>query len=364
MTKVVVKNLHKKFGDVVAVDGIDLQVSTGELVTLLGPSGCGKTTTLRCIAGLEEADDGEIIIGDTMVSGKDVFIPPEIRNIGMVFQSYAIWPHMRVYDNVSYGLTYGLTNKDLDPQEIKRRTLEALKLVKLEELENRYATDLSGGQQQRVALARSIASDPKVLLFDEPLSNLDAKLREEMRFELRSLHQKLGKTSIYVTHDQLEAMAISDRIILMNEGKILAVGTAVDLYDKPPNKFTAEFIGSCNFLTGKVIKVADKDDLGTIETENGIKINCQLPSHVKEGSRVTFAIRPERICLFEKKIENANVFLGVVDRSIFYGDFVDIYIRLQDETTILRVKGSCLDRHNTGKTIYLQLDSDDLVFIG
>ena len=251
MDYVEIKGLVKKFShDVVAVDNVSFEVKKGEFLTLLGPSGCGKTTVLRCIGGLETPDEGEIIIDGQYVTSveKGISVPPEKRGLGMVFQSYAIWPHMSVFSNVSYGLEM----RAIPKREIRKRVMEVLEVVGLQDLAKRNATKLSGGQQQRVALARALAFNPRLLLFDEPLSNLDAKLRERMRFDLKRLVKEVGITSIYVTHDQAEAMAISDTILVLNAGKIVQKGDARTIYRRPINKFIADFIGVSNFLQGKV----------------------------------------------------------------------------------------------------------------
>ncbi|MEN6599218.1 MAG: ABC transporter ATP-binding protein, partial [Rectinema sp.] len=244
-------NLTKRFksldgsGEVLAVDDVNLEVKTGELVTILGPSGCGKTTTLRMIAGFEYPTSGSILIGD-----KDVAkIPPNKRGLSMVFQSYALFPHLTIYENVAYGLRV----QKLPANEIRERTERALDLMQLTTMAKRYPSQVSGGQQQRIALARAIVIEPSVLLFDEPLSNLDAKLREYMRDELRKLQKRLGITSLYVTHDQSEAMAISDRVVIMKEGRIRQVGTPREIYAFPQSRFVADFMGKANFLEVEVL---------------------------------------------------------------------------------------------------------------
>jgi len=273
------ENLSKRFGrDVTAVDTINLEVEPGTLFTLLGPSGCGKTTTLRMIAGLERASEGHIFIDNEDVTK----LPANLRDVTMVFQSYALFPHMNVFSNVAYGLEVARRPKD----EIKRRALEALAMVGLEGLENRATNALSGGQQQRVALARALVMQPKVLLFDEPLSNLDAKLRKRVREEIRELQQRLGITSVYVTHDQEEALAISDIVIVMNNGRIEQRGAPFELYTQPANRFVADFIGSASFLNGQfdgdTVTVADYSFKHTQAMAKG---------------NVTVMVRPEAILL-------------------------------------------------------------------
>jgi iron(III) transport system ATP-binding protein len=248
-TRVVLENVTKRFGQTLAVDRVSLKIEPGEMVTFLGPSGCGKTTTLRIVAGLESATDGRVFIGEADVT----HLPPNARDVTMMFQSYALFPHLSVFENVAYGLRV-LRRPEA---EIKQAVQEVLGLVGMPGMEARSPSALSGGQQQRVALARSLVLHPKVLLFDEPLSNLDAKLRKRMREEIRLLHQRLGITAIYVTHDQAEALAISDRIVVMDRGRISQIGTPLELYHAPANRFVAEFIGEANFLPATVVSSSD-----------------------------------------------------------------------------------------------------------
>src|SRR4030043_333528 len=249
MAFIKIENLFKKFGKVAAVNHVWLEVKQGEILTLLGPSGCGKTTTLRCIAGLERPDEGDVIIdGKSMFS--QGFVPPSKREIGMVFQNYAVWPHMRVFDNVAYGLKIQKLPKNV----IKKKVTETLESLGLTGLEGRFPGQLSGGQQQRVALARALVGNPKGLLLDEPLSNLDAKLREKMRFGIKSLVRRRGITSVYVTHDQAEAMVISDRVSVMEKGNIVQIGSPHEIYEKPPTSFLAVFSAPMNFIPGDVVK--------------------------------------------------------------------------------------------------------------
>ena len=242
MPDIRIDNLTKRFGEVTAVNRLALDIAHGEFVTLLGPSGCGKTTTLRCLAGLEEPNEGELWFGDRCVFSdrKGVFISPGARGIGLVFQNYALWPHMTVFYNVAFGLR----KKGLPKAEIRRRVTEILELLGLQGYEDRYPSELSGGQQQRVALARMIVTEPQILLFDEPLSNLDAKLRMTLRAELKHLHSQIGATTVYVTHDQVEALTLSTRIAVMNQGVLQQVGTPAEVYHHPENLFVAEFMGN------------------------------------------------------------------------------------------------------------------------
>lgn len=248
MASVTITGVTKSFGNVTVLQEFNQKFEDGEFITLLGPSGCGKTTMLRLIAGFEKPSSGEIYIGDKLVSSEKEFLPPEKRGIGMVFQSYAVWPHMNVFDNIAYPLKIQKINKN----EIEERVKQVLKIVHLEQYKDRFPSELSGGQQQRVALGRALVAQPEILLLDEPLSNLDAKLREEMRYEIKEITKKLKITVIYVTHDQIEAMTMSDRIVLINKGEVQQVAPPQEIYSKPKNMFVANFVGKVDFITGKV----------------------------------------------------------------------------------------------------------------
>jgi iron(III) transport system ATP-binding protein len=279
-------SVTKSFGNTVAVDNITLDIEAGTLVTLLGPSGCGKTTTLRMIAGLEMQTSGHVLIG-----GKDVtLLPPNERDVSMVFQSYALFPHMSVIDNVSYGLR----QSQLSRQKQRDKAREGLKMVGLEGYDDRLPSELSGGQQQRVAVARALVLEPQVLLFDEPLSNLDAKLRRRMREEIRDLQQALGLTCVYVTHDQEEALAVSDKIVVMNGGMIAQVGTPHDLYERPVDAFVADFIGSANLIPGSITSRDREKKLVSIDLGN-LRIN--VPDRDYDGSNVYLVVRPNGVSL-------------------------------------------------------------------
>ena len=271
-------------GRVHAVRGIDLDIAQGQFFTLLGPSGCGKTTTLRSVAGLEAPESGEIFVGDALVysSAAKTFVPPYDRDIGMVFQSYAIWPHLNVFENVAFPLRE--MKRKFSQQQIRDKVEHVLMLVQLNGLADRPAPFLSGGQQQRLALARAIVREPRVLLLDEPLSNLDAKLREETRFELRELVKRLGITTLYVTHDQLEALTMSDTVAIMNFGQIVQRGSPVEIYQAPQEEFVASFIGLTNFLEGRVEKAA-ASEVGEVTTASG-KLRCAIPSDISVGESV------------------------------------------------------------------------------
>ncbi len=318
MPEVKLEGVTKRYGKVTAVDHLDLVVRDGEILTLLGPSGCGKTTTLRCIAGFIVPDEGRIFLGEEEVTR----LPPEKRDIGFVFQNYALWPHMTVFQNLAFGLQLRRTPKD----EIGKRVREVLSLVRLSGMEDRYPRQLSGGQQQRVALARALVLRPRVLLLDEPLSNLDAKLREEMRFEIRELQRQLGITAIYVTHDQAEALVLSDRIAVLNEGRLVQLGTPEEIYQRPANRFVAGFIGLSSFVEARVAAV--EANAATLETEDGLRFRVPKGG-LREGQTVVLAIRPEHVeILAAPPGELENVFQVEVLRAAYLGNSVDCRLRL------------------------------------
>lgn len=291
--RLVLRDLKKSLGDTAAVKGIDLAVKTGESVVLLGPSGCGKTTTLRMIAGFLQPDGGEIQLDGVLASNAQFALPPEKRHLGMVFQTYAIWPHKTVAENVAYGMKMAGRRRS----EVKAGVLSALELVKLEALADRYPAELSGGQQQRVALARALATRPSLLLLDEPLSNLDAALREEMRFELRSLQRNLGITSLYVTHDQDEALVLADRIVVMNKGRIEQIGTPEEIYHTPASRFVGSFVGTANLLDGTIVEIDTFNRNVLLALDIGGRVWSKAPEgwsdQVKAGARATTLLRPQ-----------------------------------------------------------------------
>jgi iron(III) transport system ATP-binding protein len=342
-------------GEVEAVRGLSLKVERGQFYTLLGPSGCGKTSTLRCIAGLETPTSGTIEINQTVVfaSASRTLVPPHRRNIGMVFQSYAIWPHMTVFDNVAFPLVHGVRKH---PRKVvDEKVMRALALVQLEHVASRPAPMLSGGQQQRVALARAIASEPAVLLLDEPLSNLDAKLREDMRHEIKSLVRRLETTTLYVTHDQLEALSMSDRVALINDGNIVQEGAPRDVYLRPANAFAANFLGRTNLLDGRV---ADSVD-GTIETRWGV-LRCALPAWASRGSEVTLGFRPESVVLSERRAggggaEGAGL-AGKVASASFVGDAIEYHIDLGERT--IRAKGQPFVVLDEGRDVLVSVPAE------
>src|SRR5919198_173496 len=288
----VLADLVKAFpGGVLAVNYVNLTIQEGQFATLLGPSGCGKTTTLNCIAGLEQPDGGRIAVGDAVLTdvGRKVILPPERRNLGMVFQSYALWPHMTVYDNLAFGLKL----KKVPATEQRRRIAEALDLVGLSGLEKRYPFQMSGGQQQRVALARAVVAQPRVLLLDEPLSNLDAKVREQARFWLREFQQRLGITTVYVTHDQAEALAISDMVAVMSAGELLQYAPPKEIYERPASRFVADFIGTTSFLPATVVECAPRELRARLAS--GPVLRAATDADWKVGDAVVLAVRAERI---------------------------------------------------------------------
>jgi iron(III) transport system ATP-binding protein len=322
------KNLTKRFEDVLAVDNVNLNIHEGELCTLLGPSGCGKTTTLRCIAGFYLPDEGEIYFGDKIVN----LIPPFKRNTGMVFQNYALWPHMTVFNNIAFGLKMRRTPQN----EIKERVTEVLELVQLEKLENRWPSQLSGGQQQRVALARALVIEPDVLLLDEPLSNLDAKLRVDMRTEIKKIQQNLEITTIYVTHDQEEALSISDKLVVMSQGKIRQIGTPRQIYEKPDNSFVADFIGVANFIKGRITKIDEKKARVIIETEHGVDIEATFIDEIRKNREVLTSIRPEAITVYNQGHvpEGMNSIDGIVRLTTYLGNVARYEVETQWNTII------------------------------
>ncbi len=335
-----------------ALDNVDLTIPANHIFTLLGPSGCGKTTLLRCIVGLESPDAGEVIIGDEVVwsQEKDIFVPPEKRGLGMVFQTYAIWPHMNVFDNVAFPLQ----NRNATKDEIRKSVARVLEFVQLEGFEKRPATKLSGGQQQRVALARALVAEPKVILFDEPLSNLDAKLREETRKELRSFLTELKITAVYVTHDRIEALALSDRIAVMRSGAIVEVGDPKKIYFHSDSRFVADFIGRANLIPGTVQSLEESH--AVIETGIGhiVGLNSQ---ELETGREAMLCVRPEFMRLSSTgEAEERNVFRGKVETLIFVGEAYEGEIRIGE--TLLTTTISPMVDIGEGDDIYISFDTD------
>jgi iron(III) transport system ATP-binding protein len=317
-------NLTKRYSDVVSVDSIELAVEHGEFICLLGPSGCGKTTTLRMIAGLVEPDAGEVRVGGKVLSRPRSVVPPERRNMGMIFQSYAVWPHMTVRQNVAYGLKM----RRVPPADRQRRTEGVLQTTRIAALADRYPAQLSGGQQQRVALARALTSKPDILLLDEPLSNLDANLRGEMRLEIRRLHEEFRTTSISVTHDQLEAMTMADRIVVMNAARIEQIGSPQDVYDRPRSKFVARFLGGSNVidathLSGKAVEVAGR----TLEIGEG--------EFAGPGKPMSFCVKMHDLELLpDPRADGANTLSAVVRSQTYVGSHRDYLVDIGQELLV------------------------------
>jgi iron(III) transport system ATP-binding protein len=354
-----VDNLEIHYGDVPAVRGVSFSVQPGEQLTLLGPSGCGKTTTLRAIAGLEQPSAGEIRIGGAPVysSAQGVNIPAEKRGLSMVFQSYAIWPHMTVFENVAYGLRVRRENKAAIAEKVAR----ALDMVQMRAFAERGASQLSGGQQQRVALARAFVFQPSVLLFDEPLSNLDAKLRADMRIELRELQHRLGITSVYVTHDLEEALAMSDRIVVMRDGLIAQVGTPGDIYNHPRNAFVADFIGSANLIRGKHRHDLDADGQIALETPSGQIVHGMAHGR-PVGADLTFSIRTVHLQLSAQKPADArNVWKVAVERTVFQGDFTQTNVAWGDQRLVIR--GAAMEPLAEGSEAFMSVEPRRVVLL-
>src|SRR4030095_12941184 len=329
MPGVVIKTLTKRYGDVAAVEGLSLDVKPGELVSLLGPSGCGKTTTLRLVAGFLRPEIGEIWVGERCLSSPTAVVPPERRRMAMIFQSYALWPHMTVAQNVAYGLRF---KSEVSRADRDRRVAEMLRIVQLAGFESRYPGELSGGQQQRVAVARALVVEPEILLLDEPLSNLDASLREEMRFEIRPLHEQFAIATLYVTHDQAEAMVISDRVAVLRDGRVVQVGAPQELFERPRTRFVAEFIGKTNLID------AVADGPATV-TCDGLRLRVAADGLTPRTPAVV-SIRPHQIAIGPASASTAiglNVLAGSVIRASYLGDTVDYQVRLDGSDVVLRV---------------------------
>ena len=345
MSSVVLRGVTKRFGDAVALDNVSLEIAQGRLCCLLGPSGCGKTTALRLVAGFTEPTVGEIVLGDRVVSSPRRTLPPERRNVSMVFQSYALWPHMTVAENVAYGLRI----RKMDKATIESKLKAILSTTRLEPLAERYPGELSGGQQQRVSLARALVVEPETLLLDEPLSNLDANLREEMRFEIRRLHDRYRYTTVYVTHDQAEAMTTADQIAVMNLGCIEQLGTPKEIYDAPRSVFVARFIGGSNILAGKALdssRVAVAG--GTLATTGRV---------LATGEAVPVSIRQHEIVMSSNASTGPNVLHGAVSRQVFLGAARDYTVVLDDKTE-LRVTAPPTQDIAPGQDVWLRLPAE------
>ena len=355
MSQLVLRNVSRTFGGFTAVDGLNLSMRDGELVSLLGPSGCGKTTTLRMIAGFITPSAGTIELDGRVISSSQSSLPPEKRQMSMIFQSYAIWPNMTVEQNVAFGLKL----QKVVTAEAKTRLDKILDVVQLRQLRDRYPAELSGGQQQRVALARAIVVNPSVLLLDEPLSNLDANLREEMRYEIRRLHDEFNMTMVYVTHDQAEAMVTSDRIAVMNQGRIEQLDAPFDLYRNPKTRFVAGFIGRTNFLTGA--RRDDAVDFGGFRLPARALANGEaLPQEVQ------ISIRPQCIVLSSEKPAEKDQRCCVeasIQRRSYLGESWDYHISVAPSVEPLRVSARPGDVFEVGQRIYAEIDTSQITVL-
>lgn len=336
MQGVRVSNLLKKYGSIAAVDGVTIDFEKGTLTTLLGPSGCGKTTTLRCVAGLEKPDDGEISIGDSTVFSRGTNVPTEKRRVGIVFQSYAIWPHMTVFDNIAFPLKI----RHVPKQEVETKVREVMELVRLTGLGERPATQLSGGQQQRVALARALIFDPEVLLLDEPLSNLDTALRDIVRVEVRRIQRSLGITTVYVTHDQGEALSISDKVVVMRSGKVMAAGAPREVYSFPANDFVASFVGRANLVPGTVANRSGS--LAVVATAIG-EVSCEVHEGVllRKGDAAVVSVKPDKVLVAAavSTVDQAqNTFRGRVEFTSYLGALSEVLVSLGEGESQQRIK--------------------------
>ncbi|WP_067221705.1 ABC transporter ATP-binding protein [Stappia indica] len=342
-----------------ALVDLSLEIAQGEFFTLLGPSGCGKSTTLQCIAGLEHPTSGRITMDGRTVfcSDANIAVPPNRRGLGMVFQSYAIWPHLTVFENVAFPLRYGPGGTARG--DVRARVLAALERVGLQDFADRPAPYLSGGQQQRVALARSLVNEPSIILLDEPLSNLDAKLRDSMRVELRDLVKSLGITTIYVTHDQTEALSMSDRIALLNKGRLVQLGTPDEIYKRPNSAFAAEFVGRSNILKGRLAE-RGADGIGLVDLSFG-RVACPVPENQSVGAQVELMIRPHGVRAENGEAAAASRFRSTIRRISFVGEFLDMEAELGDET--IRIFASPYSGFREGDAAWLEFPQDRCVLL-
>lgn len=353
------ENVVKKFGSVSAVDGVSLDIHKGEFLTLLGPSGCGKSTTLNLVAGFLAPTSGSIYLDGRIIND----LPPFERDTGMVFQDYALFPHMTVEENIGFGLRM----RKIARPEIAERVAQVLSLVKLEGLGGRSTSQLSGGQQQRVALARALVIEPAVLLLDEPLSNLDMKLRESMRIEIMAIQKKIGITTVFVTHDQTEALVMSDRIVVMNEGRVVQVGTPVEIYEHPETKFVAEFIGMTNFFYGRIVELQTGVDRALFRSERGLELPVRIPDGIAPGQAVHVSLRPEKCSLSltaDSVVEGVAV-KGRVDQVIYLGSKTDYILTLgHDERGMVEIHNAGPEAEfRPGDEVYLCADPRDCLVL-
>ena len=353
-----IRAVTKRFGDHVALDGVSARIDDKTFVTFLGPSGCGKTTLLRLLAGFIAPDGGEILLDGDAISSPEHVRPPEQRGMGMVFQTFAVWPHMTVFENVAYGLRLRKVRRD----EIRARVTGALGMVKLASLEARYPAQLSGGQQQRVALARSIVVEPRILLLDEPLSNLDAKLRKEMWPDLREIQRRVGIAFVYVTHDQAEALSISDEIVVLNRGQVEQVGSPGDVYERPRSAFVAGFIGSSTFVDGTVVAPAPAGEAGAVDLEGGARLRGRFSRALPVGTPATVCIRPDAVTLLEAPSAPAdNVLEGKVVAVQYFGDAEEVTLQTRD---LLLTARSAPGRVSVGAAVWARLDAARCLVFG
>jgi iron(III) transport system ATP-binding protein len=351
MAGITISSLSKSYGgrhlQMAALQDLNLKIEDNQFITLLGPSGCGKTTTLRLIAGYVTPDTGSIHVDDRLLSSPSGVVSPEARGMGMVFQNYAVWPHKTVYENIAFGLKL----RKLSSAQVRDKVEEALVLVNLKGLEGRFPNELSGGQQQRVALARSLVVEPDILLLDEPLSNLDAKLREKMRGELKQLQRRTGITFIYVTHDQAEALALSDQIAVMHGGRLQQFGSPFEVYTKPSNRVVADFMGLVNFVPGRIGAI--KGGQVEIEGEGGLRLHAATTDGAKVGDGVDIAVRPENVTLAPA---SGTGHAGTVRERVFLGNICEYSVALQGGTT-LRVQTHPLQQFSEGEAVTVTVDA-------
>jgi len=349
-----VNNLSKSFGKVKAVREVTFEATEGKVLSLLGPSGCGKTTTLRCIAGFENPDRGEIYLDNRKITS----IPPEKRGIGMVFQNYALWPHMTVYGNLAFGLQI----RKVPKPEIDKRIKKVLNIVQLEGYENRYPRQMSGGQQQRIAMARALVFEPEIMLLDEPLSNLDAQLREEMRFEFTELQKKLGITAVYVTHDQAEALVISDKIVILNQGEIVQSGSPKEIYSNPKNKFVAGFIAVTSFINGRIDSFTEEKKKVIVKTDDGLVIHG-FNNSFDIGQKVSVAMRMNVIKFIQDENRGdknmVNIFKGKIIQSSYLGNIIDYKIRMGKWE--IRTNAEAKYDFKLGEEVIFHLPPEDII---
>jgi len=361
MPDVRIEKLIKRFGDVEAIAGVDIHIPEGKIVTLLGPSGCGKTTTLRCLAGFENANEGKIWIGEQLIfdSRQNINLSPQKRDMGMVFQSYAVWPHMSVFENIAFPLRIRKVSRG----EIKEKVMRAMNMVGIEELKDRLPSEISGGQQQRVAFARAIVYEPAVLLLDEPLSNLDAKLREQMRFEILELQRKIGITTVYVTHDQEEAMVLSDEVLVMDFGKVIQRGDPEAIYFDPSNEFVADFIGKINFLSGTISQLEESASVVGIEEEGFQSEIHSTRTNYSEGQKVLASIRPENIQIHTSKPDQeTNTWPAKLMRKNFLGGLFDMVVGVESKE--LRARTPFKVEAKSGSEVFIHVPPKDVLLIG